>query len=256
MSVADETPKSRIAPPRAHYLPLEFRVLGEGAALAAAWPLLDRVPNGDGHGVLVAPGFGADDGSTGPLRRFLRNRGYHTRGWRNGRNDGPTEANLAALRDGARALADHTGRPVSLVGWSLGGIFSREIAREIPEDVRQVITLGSPFQDVRANSIPAIFRLLGSREVIQDAAREATLGVPIPVPSTAIFSASDGIVAGDACREHPGPQSESIEVFASHFGLGVNPLVYVAVADRLAQAEGSWRHFAPPRALRPFYALS
>jgi len=244
-----------VAPPRVSLLPLELRAFGEGAALAAAWPVLDRAPDGDGHGVIVAPGFATDDASTVPLRRFLKNRGYHTRGFRNGRMDGPTQANLDAIMNNARDLADKTGDKVSLVGWSLGGCLVREAAREIPDIIRGVITLGSPFQDVTANSISIAWKLLKSKDSIEDRERTQSLGAPIPVPATAIYSASDGIVAGDACRERPGGQRESIEVFASHFGLGVNPLVYYALADRLAQKKDTWRHFEPPALLKRLYAV-
>jgi len=258
--VGDASPEApykfrSIAPPRPSLWPLEMRVVGEGAALAAAWPALDRAPNGDGHGVIVVPGFSTDDNSTVPLRRFIRNRGYHTRGWRNGRNDGPTQANLDAIVDNAKELADKTGEKVSLVGWSLGGCLVREAARENPELVRGVITMGSPFQDVRANSISIMWNLLASKDRIEDKERTEALGAPIPVPATAIFSSTDAVVAGDACRERPGGKRESIEVFASHFGLGVNPLVYYAVADRLAQKKGTWKHFEPPALMKRLYEV-
>lgn len=256
-TAAPETPHTfrPIAPPSAALLPLEMRVLGEGAALAMAWPVLDQAPNGDGHGVVVVPGFSTDDTSTVPLRRFLKNRGYHTRGWRNGRNDGPTQANLDAIISNAAHLAERTGDKVTLIGWSLGGCLVREAARAHPDMVRGVITMGSPFQDVRANSISFAWKLLASKDRIEDRAREQALGAPIPVPASAIFSRTDAVVAGDACREHPGGSRESIEVFASHFGLGVNPLVYYAIADRLAQTRDTWAHFEPPTLLRPLYTV-
>ncbi len=244
-----------VAKPRASLLPLELRVLGEGAALAAAWPLLSRAPDGDGHGVIVAPGFGADDASTAPLRRFLRNRGYHTRGWRNGRNGGPTEANLDAILENALDLTHRTGEPVTLIGWSLGGLLAREVAREHPGLFRSVITMGSPFQDVRANNLSLVMPFLTKGEQIEDKEREQSLGAPIPVPATAIFSTTDAIVSGEACMERPGGKRESIEVFASHLGLGVNPLVYYAIADRLAQEKGAWAHFEPPALLDSLYAV-
>lgn len=245
----------KIAPPRAALLPLELRVLAEGVALAAAWPALNRAPDGDGHGVVVVPGFTADDASMAPMRRFIANRGYVAHGWDNGRNMGATQANLDAVVAKLEAVADETGRKVSLIGWSLGGCFVREVARECPELVRQVMTLGSPFQDVRANAISTMLQMFAPEDVIEDPEREKTLGSPIPVPSTAIFTPTDAIVAGDACRECPGGQRESIEVFASHMGLAYNPLVYFAIADRLAQAEKHWRHFEPPALLRQLYAV-
>ncbi len=120
------------------------RGLVDVAALLLATPQLTAAPRGDGHGVLVFPGLLAGDASTAPLRSFLRWLGYDVRGWDLGRNHGPTEAVLAGL---PRALLDHaerSGRPVSLIGWSLGGVYAREMARSHPHHVRQVITLGSP----------------------------------------------------------------------------------------------------------------
>ena len=122
-----------------------IRGLADHAALLLATPMLAAAPRGDGHGVLVVPGLFASDSSTLPLRGFLRWLGYDVRGWDLGRNHGPTEAVLAGL---PRAVLDHaerTGRPVSLTGWSLGGVYAREMARRYPRAVRQVITLGSPF---------------------------------------------------------------------------------------------------------------
>src|SRR5438034_626549 len=121
------------------------RGLVDHAALLLATPVLAAAPRGDGHGVLVLPGLFASDTSTVPLRGFLRWLGYDVRGWDLGRNHGPTDAVLAGL---PRAVLDHserTGRPVSLVGWSLGGVYAREMARRHPRMVRQVITLGSPY---------------------------------------------------------------------------------------------------------------
>lgn len=245
----------KIAPPAAALLPLELRVLAEGAALAAAWPALNRAPDGDGHGVVVVPGFTADDAAMAPLRRFIGNRGYTAHGWDNGRNMGATQANLDAIVDKLHAVADATGEKVSLIGWSMGGCFVREVAREHPDLVRRVITMGSPFQDVRANAIAGMLEMFAPEGVIEDPEREKTLGSPLPVPSTAIFTPTDAIVAGDACREWSGGQRESIEVFASHIGLAFNPLVYFAIADRLAQAKDSWQHFEPPALLKQLYAV-
>src|SRR5256885_6113562 len=123
-----------------------IRGLGDLTALLLAAPALAAAPRGDGHGVLVFPGLLAGDPSTGSLRAFLRWLGYDVRGWALGRNQGPTEAVLAGL---PRAVLDHserTGRPVSLIGWSLGGIYAREMARRHPRPGRQVLTLGRPYR--------------------------------------------------------------------------------------------------------------
>jgi pimeloyl-ACP methyl ester carboxylesterase len=135
-----------------------------------------------------------------------------------------------------------------LIGWSLGGIYARELARRFPELVRQVITLASPFRDISATNVPAFLRAMardGARQ-LGSAELRSMLAAPLPVPSTAIYSRSDGIVAWQSCREVDGPQSESIEVEASHLGIGHHPVVLLTIADRLAQPEGEWRPFRPP----------
>jgi pimeloyl-ACP methyl ester carboxylesterase len=212
-----------------------------------AYPLLRRAPAGDGHPVLVLPGFLASDFSTRALRAFLRARGYVVQGWGLGRNLGPTPEAAAGMVERLHALRAEHGRRVSLVGWSLGGIYARELARRFPDDVRQVITLASPFRDLEATSVPRVLRALAERRPLPDeAARRASLAEPIPVPSTAILSRTDAIADWRSCREVEGPQSESLEVESSHLGMGHHPVVLLAIADRLAQAEGSWRRFQSP----------
>lgn len=207
-------PNSRASLARGLLLALEApRAALEAGSLGAALPWLARAPRGDGHPVLVLPGFMASDFSTRVLRAFLRERGYTPHGWGLGRNRGPHGELLATLRGVLREVA--AGERVSLVGWSLGGIFARELAKAEPARVRSVITLGSPF---------------GDRE-------------PPPVPTTAIYSKSDGIVHWRACREQPAAHTENIELVGSHCGLGFHPLALLAIADRLAQADGRWRPF-------------
>jgi pimeloyl-ACP methyl ester carboxylesterase len=184
----------------------------------AAGPVLATAPRGDRHRVLVLPGFLADDRSTRPLRWFLRRLDYRVSGWRIGRNLGPTDRIIDGMLERFEALTVD-GAPMSLVGWSLGGIYARELARRFPEAVRQVITLGSP---------------IGLTD----------LTAPIPVPSSAIYSRADGIVAWPASRQLDGPQAESIEVSGSHCGLGHNPSVLRIVAERLAQPGGAWAPYA------------
>ncbi|MDH3753034.1 MAG: alpha/beta hydrolase, partial [Acidimicrobiia bacterium] len=127
---------------------LEVRAVAERAAMRATTPLLRRLPSGDGHPVLVLPGFTADDRSTALLRDLLDDLGYRTHGWGLGSNIGPTSEIAAGLRDLSADLARKESQPVSVIGWSLGGIYGRELARRRPETVRQVITLGSPIQMV------------------------------------------------------------------------------------------------------------
>jgi pimeloyl-ACP methyl ester carboxylesterase len=230
-----------LAGPSAALLALEARAWLEFASLIPALPVLQAAPRGDGHPVLVLPGWLASDTSTRALRWFLRDRGYHAHGWRLGRNHGPTSEIVSGLAARLGALRARHGRRISLVGWSLGGIYARELARRRPDDVRQVITLASPFRDPDATSA-LITRLAGRRpprapDVIE------RLRSPLPVPTTAIYSRTDGIVAWQCSVQEAGPQTENIEVEASHVGLGVNPAVLYAIADRLAQPEGQWQPF-------------
>lgn len=221
--------------------------------LAAPW--LARAPRSKPHGVLVLPGLMATDTSTAPLRRFLRGLGHTVWGWRLGRNLGPTAVILDGMPAALKKLAERTGGPVSIVGWSLGGIYARELARQTPSHVRQVITLGSPFAltDPRQSRADGAFR---SRAHLHDpgwAPSRAQLGRPIPVPSTAVYSKRDGIVHWQSCVEPASERHENVEVRCAHLGFGVDPATLWVVADRLAQAEPGTRPFHPPAMLRLFY---
>jgi hypothetical protein len=222
------------------------------AYYAAAWT--ERfAPRGDGHGVLVLPGFLATDPSTGPLRRLLRRLGYDAHPWKLGWNLGPTDAIMDGLPRRLADLTAHTGRPVSLVGVSLGGFYARDLARAYPDRVRQVITLASAFRlpvrqaDRYLTNAEWLYRRLGRRHSGRIAQRldEADLP-PLTVPATAIYTRTDGIVPWRACLESPGPTTENVEVCGSHSGLGHNPLALAVIADRLAQPVELWRPYRRP----------
>jgi pimeloyl-ACP methyl ester carboxylesterase len=233
--------------PRRGLFILETRALLELAACLPAYPFLQRAPRGDGHPVLVLPGLLASDFSTRTLRQFLRGRGYAAHGWKLGRNLGPTPELAAGLVERLAQLRARYQQPVSIVGWSLGGIYARELARRFAADVRQVITLASPFRDVEATNVPAFLRGFVERRPLPDQhAYRAGLATPLPVPSTAIFSRSDAIVAWHSCHESEGPERESIEVESSHLGMGHHPVVLLVIADRLAQPAGEWQPFRSP----------
>jgi pimeloyl-ACP methyl ester carboxylesterase len=224
------------------------RALAELGSLPWFGPLLMSAPRGDGHPVLVLPGFITTDASTGLLRRYLQMLGYTPYAWELGRNLGPKAIGQEGEKLVERLDAIHaeTGRKVSIVGWSLGGVMARQVARRRPDKVRQVISLGSPFTgDPRAtNVLPAYEALTGQR--VSDPDTQAQLresATTPPVPSTAIYTKSDGIVSWRNCCEPEDAASDNIEVYGSHCGLGVNASVLYAVADRLAQPEGEWAPF-------------
>ena len=230
--------------------------MAEYALFMAAEPLLQRAPAGDGHHVLVLPGFLADDCSTLGLRWHLRNLGYTTHGWDLGRNVGPTREIVAGMRQCLDSLADEYGEKISLVGWSLGGIYAREMAREVPEEVRQVITLASPFAltDPRQSRADGVYRRRsylhadgGRRPAREQLAR------PISVPSTAVYSRRDGIVSWQTCIEPETALHENVEVRCAHLGFGTDPATLWVIADRLALPAGRWRPFRPPTLVRRLY---
>lgn len=233
------------------------RAIGEFGLYLGSRPLLRRLPRGDGHPVLIVPGMGADDFSTRPLRRVLQKRGYYTHGWRQGRNTGRFGLDERLRRRLLGAYKRH-GRKVSVIGWSLGGIYARELARLEPDIVRCVITLGSPFAGTRdTTNVARVYRWLSGRN---SAGSEPGRAPParveperLSVPSTAIFSRGDGVVAWQTCMEKAGPTSENIAVYGSHCGLGHNPAVLYAIADRLAQAPDEWARFETPAWLRYAY---
>lgn len=242
-----------VSAPGALKLMLEARALLELGAMIAATPWLRRLPRGDGHSVLVFPGMGANDITTVPLRNFLGGLGYVTQAWGQGFNFGPREGVLKKCAADIRALAGKHGRPVSLVGWSLGGLYAREMAKELPEHTRCVVTLGTPFAGhPRATNAWRIFEMLSGQKA-HDPALIARLRKPPPVPTTSIYSRTDGIVAWQCSLNEPGLEAENIEVHASHTGMGTNPLALYAVADRLAQPAGQWRHFDPSGTRRWFF---
>jgi len=228
---------------RSALLALEWpRAFTEAAALPASWPVLRAAPRGDGHPVLVLPGYWAGDASTAALRVYLRALGYRAHRWRLGQNLGLEDGVGGRLLARVEALHARYGRALSLVGQSLGGVYARELAKLAPARVRQVITLGSPIGMERrqVNGGWLASMVLGPAHEPDGAARIAD---PPPVPVTAIVSRSDGIAGYRDCLEAPGPRAENVEVVGSHLGLAVNPLALFAIADRLAQPEGAWRSF-------------
>jgi len=225
---------------------LELRTLPELGGFFATLPLLATLaPRGDGHPVIVLPGLATSDRSTVALRTFLKSKGYDVHGWELGRNFGPLPGIERRMIENLKNLHEKTGKKVSLVGWSLGGIYARQLAKMMPEAVRQVITLGSPFNgDPRATNAWKLYEFTSGHKVDD---RERHMGGHIsdapPVPSTAIFSRTDGICNWRTCLEADGNQTDNIEVEGSHCGLGHHPAAVYAVAEKLAQPDGKWAKF-------------
>lgn len=208
-------------------------LVSAGGAAATALPLLRWAPRGEAHPVLVLPGLMASDVSTRLLRTWLRRLGYPVVGWELGRNRPSREIDDQLPRLLDRLAAEHR-TAVSIVGWSLGGIYARRLARQSPRQVRQVISLGSPFASHQPWAT-------GPRQ-----RPRASLARPLPVPSTAVYSRWDGVVDWQACRQQQGPTSENVAVRSSHLGMGHDPAVLWVVADRLAQPRHAWRPFERP----------
>lgn len=226
--------------PRATRPPSTSAGIGElGAALAAgrlvaAVPRLAAAPRGDGHTVIDIPGWRAPEVSGAPLRAYLRWLGYDARAWGLGTNTGRPERDARLLAERVARLAEENGEPVALVGWSLGGVIAREVARFHPEAVRRVVTYGTPVVGGPAYTAVARTYAPEERHRVASLIEELDAADPIRVPLTVIYTRRDGIVSWEACIDHVSPDVEHVEVGSSHIGLGVDPDVWAVVADRLA----------------------
>ena len=235
----------RWRPPALALMLAEVRGIFEFNTSLLLSPLLMRAPRGDGHPVLALPGFLASDLSMAPLRKYLGQLGYDTYAWQMGRNTGGVSRMRGALRDRLASIHATTGRKVTIVGWSLGGIYARDLALQAPDLVRYVVTLGSPFAgDVRATNATRLYEALSGETVESNSELREAIAGDLPVPTSSIFSRTDGIVNWRTCLLRPSDTAENIEVyFASHIGLGVNSAALWAIADRLAQTEGEFNQF-------------
>ena len=229
-----------------------WRLLGVEPARAiieyAGMRLMDKalLPRGDGHPVVIFPGLAADHHSIRPLKDFCEELGYAAYDWGRGFNTGPQGDLDAWLEELARHVLELTGshdEPVSLVGWSLGGIYAREVAKKLSGHMRQVITIGTPFAgSAEQTHASCVYRLLSGQEPTLPAATMARLRTAPDAPTTSIFSRSDGVVAWQACiQDGDADHAENIEVDGSHCGLGWNSQVLSIIADRLRQPTGAWQ---------------
>jgi hypothetical protein len=222
---------------------LETRVGLELMAGIASRPLWPLAAKGDGHTVLVLPGLAAGDESTLVMRSFLKSRHFDARPWQLGRNLGLRAGFMDRLRERFQAVAAERGSKVSLVGWSLGGVYARELAKEFPDLARQVITLGSPFTGhPKETNAWRLYEMVSGHKIGAEDIHEPLRTTP-PVPTTSIWSRTDGVVSWRCSIERSHHQAENIEVESSHLGMGVNPAVLYALADRLSQPEGAWQPF-------------
>lgn len=233
-------------PPSKALLFLEGRALSEFGAFWMMRPWLSLAPRGDGHPVLVLPGLLADDGSTRPLRDYLKSQGYRVHGWKQGHNRGlrgNVEAEMIARVD--ELYERHGQRRISLVGWSLGGLYARHIAKIRANKVRCMISLGSPFAgSPRSTNAWQVYEWVSGTTVDEHLyLSSGTLSDAPPVPTTSVFSRTDAFCAWQSCLNEETDAAENIEVVGSHCGLGHHPAAVFAVADRLAQPEGSWQKF-------------
>lgn len=237
----------RARAPRPHLWLREGLTGLELAQAAASRRYLDRLPEGDGHPVLVLPGFLAGASSTGFLRSFLRSKGYRVYDWGQGVNRGVREGLRGRLAARLDHVTDRNQAAVSIIGWSAGGIYAREVARENPDRVRSVITMGTPIRgNLRATSAWPAYTLLNRGRNAVDLSPEAlgSRAEPLSTPTTCVYSRYDGIVAWQLCTSLPAPTTENVEVRATHLGFGHHRETLGVIADRLAQPEGSWRPYA------------
>ncbi len=225
---------------------LEFpRAAQEFAATMAAMSLLAAAPRGDGHPVLVVPGLSGGNGSTSMVRSYLKSLGHSVHSPRALVNGGVHARMMQRLTEQTEELAGRHGQRVSLVGWSMGGVVVRELTRRDPQQIRQVISLGAPLR-----SGPRVMNRTRTT-----APEDAPGSDAMPVPSTVIYSRSDGILDWRCCLQADGPASENIAVHGSHLGMIHNPAVMHVLADRLAQREGHWSPYQPPLFLRSYFPV-
>jgi pimeloyl-ACP methyl ester carboxylesterase len=220
------------------------RVIYEKSMLCIQRPWINRLPkNSDGHPVMVIPGFASNDADNQPLIDFINQQGYNAAGWERGRNFGHGLLDTDILVNRIKELYQLNQQRVTLIGHSLGGVYAREIAKLCPDEVRQVITLGSPFGGGRntASRANILYKLLSPHSGADDDEKWAEAPT---VPTTAIYSRTDGILNWRIALQKNGHQAtENIEVYGSHSGMTVHPAIWYIINDRLGQDESNWQAF-------------
>lgn len=229
--------------PSALLMAMEGRAMFEWASYALTWPWLRSAPRGDGHPIIVLPGLCAGDTTTIPLRRFLSHLGYEPYPWQQGLNFGPRDHVIKGMVDQVRAVQKKHKQKVSIIGWSMGGAMANALALQMPERIRQVITLGSPLTGhPKGTNAWRVFEMVSGFRSDDERLMALVNGEPT-VPTTSIMSKTDGVVNWRMSLAQESHISENIEVSATHLGMGANPAVLWVIADRLAQLEGQWKPF-------------
>jgi len=250
MALEDDKPLTRAKPPALGYAIAEpFRALLELASLVPGHLFLKRAPRGDGHPVITLPGYRSDDTAMLAMRRYLERWGYAPYPWGLGTNLGIGYQRIdyeQRMLGKLESIVEKHGAPATLIGWSQGGVIAREVTKQRPDLVRQVVVLGSPLADApEATTVFRIFRRTTAEEItseLMSVMREVASPVR-NVRCICIYSGSDGIVSADIAQDLVSPNVENIRVTSSHLGMVVNPMVLFIVADRLAQPEDDWKPF-------------
>ncbi len=249
-----------LRPPRLRHSMMELgRVVLEIGSTAMLAPILRTLPAGDGHTIMTIPGFMGADGSTSQLRRFLNRRGYNAIPWGLGRNAAEVRSedidDFLAHRERMEVIIAEraerefraSGGKVTLIGWSLGGLYAVAVAHRFPQWIRQVITLGTPFGDPRGTALYSIMgRIYENEDDVDEAALQRWVehtysGGTLSVPVLTLFSESDGIVGAGIAQCQGDPRYvTNMAVMASHVGFPFNPLVFAVIANHLVEPHERW----------------
>ena len=271
MPVASPVFTADLRPPKLIHTVMELgRVFIEMGSSAMLAPLFKALPKGDGHSVMTIPGFMGADGSTSQLRKFLNKRGYKAVPWGLGRNASEHQGEgmdkfLAHRTETEKRIAqqieqefEESGRKVTLIGWSLGGLYAVAMAHQYPHMIRQVITLGTPYGDPRGTVLYGVMdRMYDNAEPVDEASLRRWIdhtyrGGDLKVPVLALFSETDGVVGAGIARCEADPRYvTNIAVMASHIGFPFNPLVFAIVANHMVPKERRWAICGSSR-LKPF----
>ncbi|MCP4120943.1 MAG: alpha/beta hydrolase [Bacteroidetes bacterium] len=237
---------STIKLPKIHRLFLEPLGISELVNIIPAKQILDSLPHGDGQPVMIIPGLTTGDWSTKIIRTFLKSKGFYVYGWGQGLNVKYTQDLEDRLKKRIDKIYDRHQRKVTLIGWSLGGLTIRVLAKSYPDKIRQLISLGGPFKSIEGKSYVTWWYELLAQERVKNFNpiwKEAASTLP-EHPSTSIYSKTDGMVSWEYCMDwETSPTIENIEVRCNHLGFGMNPTVWQIVHDRIMQPDDEWQPF-------------